>query len=652
MVVAEQVQYVKRLDPSFVDKYKTQTPPWGPIGYVTYKRTYARKLDPTDKNSPTEEWWQTVERCVNGALELGCLLTKEEAETLYDYVFNLKCVFSGRGLWQLGTSYVQKHGQDSLQNCWFVAIENPEDFCFVFTELMLGGGVGFGIHPRHVYSLPPVKHAVKITRSDERDVDFIVPDNREGWVELLRRVLDCFFNTGKDFTYSAHCIRDHGEPIKGFGGVASGPGELSRGIAKISDVLSKRAGKKLRPIDCLDICNIIGAIVVSGNVRRSAQIALGSKQDMKFLGAKNWAEGNIPSHRGQSNNTVIEHRIDRIAPAFWDGFNGDGEAYGLLNLPLMQSHGRLEDGPDHRPDPSVVGCNPCAEIGLASYESCNLSDIFLPNCTDEEFLKAAQLLYKVQKAITRVPAIHDETNKVLKQNRRIGIGVTGFMQVPERHDPALFNRVYKSLEALDKEYSKLLGISESVKLTTVKPSGTVSLLPGCSPGVHPAFSPYYIRRVRFAADDPLVDVVRKHGYKVQPDILLDGTRDLSRMVADFPASAPEGAILEGDVSAIRQLEAAVWLQRYWSDNSVSVTIYYTLEELPEIKQWLRDNFTDHLKTVSFCMKRHGFKLPPYEEITKEQYEEMIARTQPITKVFDTGEYEIENDCSTGHCPVK
>jgi len=652
MVVGEQVQYVSCLEESFVDTYKTKTPPWGPIGYILYKRTYARKLDPADRNSETEEWWQTVQRCVNGALDLGCLLTKKEAETLYDYIFNLKCVFSGRGLWQLGTSYVEKHGQDSLQNCWFVAIENPEDFCFIFTELMLGGGVGFGIHPRHVYTLPPVKHSVTITRTDDRDVDFIVPDNREGWVELLRRVLDCFFTTGRNLTYSAHCIRDYGEPIQGFGGTASGPGELSRGIAKIAGVLNERVGKKLRPIDCLDICNIIGAIVVSGNVRRSAQIALGDKQDIKFLEAKNWASGNVPSHRGQSNNTVLEHRIDKINPAFWSGFDGDGEAYGLLNLPLMQSHGRIVDGPNYRPDPSVVGCNPCAEIGLAPYESCNLSDIFLPNCTDEEFMTAALLLYKVQKAITRVPAIHDKTNVILKTNRRIGVGVTGFMQVPERHDPVLFDRVYKALEALDIEYSKLLGISRSVKLTTVKPSGTVSLLPGCTPGVHPAFSPYYIRRVRFAADDPMLDVVRQHGFHVEPDILLDGSRDLSRMVADFPDRAPANAVFEHDVTAIKQLETAAWLQRHWSDNSVSVTVYYTKEELPEIKDWLRENLSENLKTVSFCMKKHGFQLPPYEEITKEQYDEMIATTTPITRVVDHGNFEIENNCDSGHCPVK
>ena len=644
--------YVDTLDPAFVESYKTKVPPWGPFGYIIYKRTYARRLIPDDKNSPTEEWWQTVARCVQGALSIGCLLTREEVETLYDYVFNLKCTFGGRSLWQLGTEYVAKHGQDSLNNCWLVAIESIDAFCFVFNELMMGGGVGFVIHPRHVYMLPTVRHDVKIVREDVRDVDFIVPDNREGWTELLRRTLEAFFFTGKDLTYSAHCIRDKGEPIRGFGGTASGPGELSRGIDKIVGVLRNRVGKKLRPIDCLDICNIIGHIVVAGNVRRSAQIALGDEHDIRFLRAKNWAAGNIPPHRSQSNNSVLEHRIDRINDAFWEGFGGDGEAYGLVNLPLMQTHGRVADGKNYRPDMTVIGTNPCGEISLSNYESCNLSDIFLPNCTDEEFRTAAKLLYKVQKAISTVPAQHPETNKILQLNRRIGVGVTGFMQVPHMHKPELFESVYRELEELDKQYSRLLGVNPSVKLTTVKPSGTVSLLPNVTPGVHPAFAPYYIRRVRFAADDPLLDVVRSSGYHVEPDIQLDGSRDLNRMVAEFPCKAPENAIFENDITAIDQLETAAWLQEHWADNSVSVTVYYTQEELPKIKEWLRKNFATRLKTVSFSMKKHGFQLPPYEEISEERYVELSANTKPVVSVVDYGGFELEGECSGGKCPVK
>jgi len=650
--------FVDHLPGKFVSGYKNKKVPWGKLGYVTYKRTYARRIE----GDGTEEWYQTVERCVNAVLKIG-KFTKEESEFLYDSVFNLKCNFSGRGLWQLGTKTMERFGGDSIQNCWLTVANDPvKPFCFTFNELMLGGGVGFNIQRENVYEMPKVKYNVNVIRKDDKDVDFIVPDNREGWIELLRRTLESFFYTGRDFTFSTICIRPKGAPIKGFGGIASGPEDLCKGMSQISNILAQRVGKKLRPIDCLDIMNIIGSIVVSGNVRRSAQIAIGDPDDYLFLSAKDWTKHRLPSWRGMSNNSVAASQYDHLPEYFWKGYGGEGENYGLINLRNLRRYGRLADGLDYRPDKKVMGTNPCGEIGLeagmedGSGEACNLCEIYLPNINDvDEFKKIAHVMYKVVKSISCMKFIYSGTNDVVSKNHRLGIGVTGFLQSKFVEDKDAFTKVYKHIEKADKEYSKELGVGKSIKLTTVKPSGTSSLLPGVTSGVHPAYAPFYIRRIRMASNDPLSELCEKHGYPVEPLLKLDGSRDMDTMVVSFPVEVPKGTLCAKDVTAIQQLEFQKFLQTYWSDNSVSVTVYYNKEELPDIRKWLKDNYDESVKTTSFLLRKgHGFDQAPYEEITEEEYKAMEAKTRPITKIDDKEIMEMidAGECENGSCPVR
>lgn len=653
--MSKHAEFVSAISDKFVEKYKDRLPPWGPVGYITYKRTYARRVEGENR---TEEWYETVRRAVNGLLKLGGKFTKEEVETLYDKVFNLKCSFSGRALWQLGSKTVDKLGGDSMMNCWHVAVNDPiEPFCFIFDELMLGGGVGYNIQAEYVYEMPKVKFDVDITRRDEKDVDYIVPDNREGWVDLLRRVLTAFFKTGKSFTYSTICIRGKGAPIKSFGGTASGAEDLCGGIEKIVNVLKSRVDKKLRPIDCLDIANIIGSVVVAGNVRRSAQIALGDMSDAQYLAAKNWDKGNVPNWRAMSNNSVVCNEYEHLPNVFWSGYNGEGEPYGLINLTNCRTYGRLADGKGYRPDKKVVGVNPCAEITLESGESCNLAEIYLPNLKDEEEFKVvAELMYKATKVISCLPFIHDMTNEVVRRNHRLGLGVTGFLQAPHlMMDQKAFDSVYEHIEKVDKEYSELLGVKPSIKLTTVKPSGTLSLLAGVTSGVHPSYAPYYIRRIRMASSDALVAICKKNGFHVEPQRNFDGTKNHDTMVVSFPIKTPAGTICAKDVTAVQQLEFQKWLQTHWSDNAVSVTVYYRKEELPAIKEWLAKNFDNSVKTVSFLLHSgHGFQQAPLEEITQEQYEELVAKTKPINRIDDKDVTELKDslECNSGSCPVK
>jgi ribonucleoside-triphosphate reductase (thioredoxin) len=655
------------INDEFVKKYSNKTPKWGfnSLGYIVYKRTYSR----VKENGQKEEWHETIQRCINGAQKLGAKYTKEEAERLFDHIFNLRCNYAGRMLWQLGTSTVDRFGANSLLNCWNVSMNEPKAFLFLFENLMLGGGVGFSIRREDIHELPKIKKGVNVTHECTKDAKFIVPDSREGWIELLDRVLHAFYVSGKSFNYSTILIRGAGEKIQGFGGQASGAGILIEGIDKIVKIFQTRESKKLRSVDVLDICNIIGSIVVSGNVRRSAQIALGDPDDYLFLRAKNWSLGNIPNWRAMSNNTIYADEYSHISNEIWaNGYMVDpqtgfakGEPYGFFNLPLSQKYGRLKDGPMKdsslypTDEDNVVGTNPCAEISLASYECCNLSELYLNNIqTKEELVDCAKLLYKTQKAIAALPFIHDETNKIVHKNMRLGLGVTGVCQALDKID--WLDECYKELRKFDKEWSKQNGWPRSIKLTTIKPSGTLSLLAGATPGIHPAYSKYYIRRVRMASNDPLVQFCRDLGYPTEYVLNFDGSENHDTVVVEFPCETPDGSIFASDMGVIKQLETVKKLQEVWSDNAVSVTAYYSEEELADLKKWLEDNYANSIKSVSFLLRqKHGFKQAPYEEIDQKTYEKISSKIKNLeqNKMDNIGDASLDGlECEGGACPIK
>ena len=348
------------LTEEFLSSYKSKQIDWpfNGLGYVIYKRTYSR----TKPDGTSEEWWETIARCINGAQKIGAKYSREEAEELFDLIFNLKCCFSGRSLWQLGTKNVDEISCDGLLNCWNTKISCIEDFVFIIAESMLGGGVGCNIAKEYTHELPRVKHGVKITFKNTKDADFIVPDSKEGWAELARRILEAYLVTGKSFTYSTICIRPKGDPIKTFGGIAPGPSPLIEYAHEICSILSKREGKKLRTRDVADIICCGGQMVKSGGVRRTALILQGDVDDADYLNLKRWDLGNIPNYRANSNNSLLCSNFSHLSDKFWDGYNGNGEPYGLLNVPLAKKYGRLGeesfDGFDLT-DNSIIGFNPC-----------------------------------------------------------------------------------------------------------------------------------------------------------------------------------------------------------------------------------------------------------------------------------------------------
>jgi ribonucleoside-triphosphate reductase len=648
--------------------------PWGPIGYIVYKRTYSREME----DGTMEEWRDTISRVINACMsQLNVGFTRDEMNRLFSHMMKLKCSVAGRFLWQLGTNTVNRFGILSLMNCTFGVLgptmqheyKDPSHkvvkaYCKLFDKLMLGCGMGFSVMRKHISLYPRVlNRQVKIVRKDTHDADFIIPDSREGWVKFLEQVLISHFVTGDDFTFSALLVRSKGSKIKSFGGVASGPDELCVGMAKISALLNSRAGEYLNSVNCLDLACMIAEIVVSGNVRRSSLIAIGDPDDLEYLMAKRFDIG-YPSHRSKCNNTVACNDISELPEEFWEAYEGKGECYGLFNLNLCRMTGRVKDG-DKYPDPTVEGVNPCGEIPLADGECCCLAEVFLPKVESyEEFVDILKFLYRICKHSMLLPCHWKITEDITRKNMRMGIGITGVCDVGKEKLDWLSD-AYEELREYDKEYSHANGMMTSVKLTSVKPSGTLSLLPGVSPGCHPTLYRYYIRRVTLAIDSEVARVCKLNGYNTPMKVEINGELDPRSVMAEFPCRVPDTAIVSDDIDVIQHLEIVKRLQHDWSDNAVSCSIYYEKEDIPRIKEWLKLNYKDNIKTLSFMLKYKpkkdsnskedkgfGSQLP-YEEITKEQYEEMIKTCKPITSLSNhRGVGEILVECDNGMCPIK
>lgn len=616
------------------------------LGAVVYKRTYARK-----DNGKLENWEDTVERIIKGNTD-GHNVKPKEIDRLRYYLLNRKAGPAGRGFWFSGAPGHAKLGGAALNNCWFLTSDDWMNFVHAQDLLMLGGGVGMSVEKIFVSHLPKVRKDVEIIHKPTKDADFIIPDSREGWNELTRRVLEAYFVTGKSFSYSTVCVRGQGELIKGFGGTSSGPLPLIVMVQKICGILKNRVGKYIHPIDAMDILCSIGEMVVSGNVRRSAIIILGDSNDREYLTAKRWDLGPVPNQRAMANLSVVAEDADDLHPLFWATYE-HGEPFGIVNRKNMRTFGRMGE----RKKDTAVGVNPCAEACLENAEPCNLQEIALPNLKDiEEFEEAARLMHRWGKRVTLENYHIEKSDEVVKRNRRIGTGITGCLNSP-LFVPQHLDRAYEAIQDENVKYSKELGVPESIRTTVVKPSGTISKVFDMKgfEGIHAAYSRYIIQRVRFAATDPLVALLSAAGHHIEPVIKFDGTYDPNTVVVDFYEEAPAGSpVADENWSLWNQLDTLKIAQKHWADQAVSVTVYYKKEEIPQLKKWIQDNLK-HLKTISFlCHSDHGFKQAPKEAISKDKFEELSGKIKPID-VSEIGDEapDLEGlECAGGICPVK
>jgi len=669
--------FMFKLTDDFVASYRDKKPPFGykdaggnSVGEITFLRTYSRLKEDGTK----ETWVDVCERVINGMYSLQkdhCKTNRlpwndakgqASAKEAFDRLFNLKWTPPGRGLWAMGTNIVNiQKNSAALQNCAFVSTSemnkfNPaKPFAFLMEASMLGVGVGFddkGANKDFIIYQPKEK------------VTHVVPDTREGWVESMSLLLNAYLKENQpsyEFDYSQ--IRPAGTPIKTFGGVAAGHEPLEKLHIYIRRMFDERKGDKLTKLDIADIGNLIGVCVVSGNVRRSAELLIGSIDDDDFLNLKNADkfpernsyDPNSPGWGWMSNNSV-ETKVGSDLSKIVDGIVRNGEP-GVLWMDLSRKYGRLADPPDNK-DWRVAGYNPCAEQSLESYECCTLVETYLNRHDNlEDYKRTLKFAYLYAKTVTLLPTHWEETNAIMQRNRRIGASMSGVANFADtRGLPALrdwMDTGYNIIKNYDRIYSEWLGIRESIKMTTIKPSGTVSILAGESPGVH--WTPggkYFMRSIRFANEDPMLPLFRMANYLVEPASESPDTTS----VVFFPIMS-EANRAERDVTIFEKMSLAATAQRYWSDNSVSVTISFDVEKESEHVETVLHMFDGQLKTVSFLPSGNKtYPQMPYTQITESEYKDNVAKLFPIdlSGVYAGMAFDAigERYCTTDSCEIK
>ena len=554
----------------------------------------------------------------------------------------------------MGTPVIHKKNLSAaLNNCAFVSTEdlstNPtRPFEFLMDASMLGVGVGFDTKGHDL---------VQVMCPKEEKIVYRIEDSREGWVNSVSLLLKAYFGVNGErqndveFDYSA--IRPEGEPLKTFGGVSSGPRPLRELHESIREVLGKRVGKTLDSTSIVDLFNLIGKCVVSGNVRRSAEIAFGDPEDEAFLDLKDYEKNPHRMAFGWSSNNSVFARVGMDYTKVAERLRVNGEP-GLAWLENMQKFGRMEDGPNWK-DRRVKGGNPCLEQSLESYELCCLVETFPARHKSlEEYLRTLKFAYLYAKTVTLRMTHWPETNRVMLRNRRIGCSVSGIADFLGTHNleelREWLDSGYKTVQKWDEVYSNWFCIPRSIKTTSVKPSGTVSLLAGATPGMHFPESRIYIRRMRMSKNDPLAKPLREAGYNVVPAI---GQEDTT-VVVEMPIKLPDGVRVQSEVSMFEQLQLAAFLQRYWADNQVSCTITFDpVTEGPHIAQMLQ-YFQYQLKGVSFLPKFDYGKYPqlPYEAISEEVYKEMTRDLKPISFIDRTKVVKTESVKTLNTSPFK
>jgi adenosylcobalamin-dependent ribonucleoside-triphosphate reductase len=424
-----------------------------------------------------------------------------------------------------------------------------------------------------------------------------------------------------------------------------------------------RGGEKLTRRDIADIGNLIGVCVVSGNVRRSAELLIGRIDDEDFLNLKNasvYPERNSydpknPGWAWMSNNSV-EATVGSDYSKIIDGIVLNGEP-GIVWLDVSKKYGRLSD-PANNKDHRIAGYNPCAEQSLESFECCTLVETYLNRHeSKEDFLRTLKFAYLYAKTVTLLPTHWEETNAIMQRNRRIGTSVSGIANFADNKGlPVLrdwLNEGYRVIKAYDETYSEWLGIRQSIKMTTVKPSGTVSILAGASPGVHWASGgKFFNRAIRFANTDPMVLLFKMANYRVEPASESPETTS----VVFFPIQT-DAKRAEKEVSIYEKMDLAATAQFYWSDNSVSVTVTFDPETEGKHVETALNMFDGRLKTVSFLpMGNAVYPQMPYTQITEEEYEEARMKLMPIDLegIYNGLGLEAigEAYCTTDACEVK
>lgn len=693
-----------RLSDQFLSDYSRRDPKFGynGLGEITYYRTYSRVKEDGSK----ERFWETASRVVNGTFEIQrryCqrfhlpwdrLRAQDSAQEMFERMWQFKFLPPGRGLWTMGTPFMWRAGSACLNNCGFVSTndnfhEDPaQPFAFAMDMLMLGVGIGFDTKGAD---------RVLVRRPNDRTTHYIIDDSREGWVIALIDLIHSYTIKPENgrFKFDFSEIRPAGTQIKGFGGEASGPDELQKLLNRVDEFLANRVHKYLDSVDITDLMNMTGKCVVAGNVRRSAEIAFGFPDDIEYRSMKNPVRDLLPNevtefynvtnklysekrytayHSDFAHTTIDPLRLER-AIEVWNACNdrrwasnnsvfseigmdysdvgaqtaANGEP-GYIWLDNFRDYGRMIDGRRPGIDGRVGGCNPCIEQGLESYELCCLAETFPVKHEDEnDYMRTIKYAYMYGKTVTLLPTHNDRTNQVMLRNRRIGLSQSGIVQGFEKFGRRRYlqnfcDAAYSEIRRWDNIYSEWLACRESIKVTSVKPSGTVSLLAGVAPGVHFPEARSYWRRMRINKNHSLVRILQEAGYEMEPSV----TDPDNTIVVKFGVE-DEGVRPVSEVSIWEQMDNVAAMQHYWADNAVSVTVKFDPNEAKDIPKIL-EHYEDRIKAVSFLPKtNHGYVQAPYEAADPEEVRIYNARIGQINMQELIEEAVGERYCDSDKC---
>ena len=636
-----------------------------PLQEYVHKSRYARWIDKAQRR---ENWDETVSRYVN---YFHTKFKEYPAHDIYRAILEQRAMPSMRALMTAGPAL--ERDPMAGYNCAFVAIDDPRAFDEILYVLMCGTGMGFSVERQFIAKLPIIGARVAMAHDGKvsiESVDHLVPydhtivvaDSKGGWAKALRELISLLY-IGKIPKWDTSKIRKAGEKLKVFGGRASGPQPLIDLFNFTVTTFKAAVGRKLTSIECHDLVCKIADIVVVGGVRRSALISLSNLSDDRMRGAKSgqwWI--NDPQRALANNSAAYTERPEmEVFMKEWLSLieSKSGER-GIFNRQAAVKKA-IESG--RRDHTQVVGMNPCAEITLRSMGVCNLSEVVLRagETLDQikENIRIAVIMGTFQSLLTDFRYVREGWRKNQIEERLLGVSLTGIMDHEVLCDTnatsvSWLKQMKAYAIAVNKEWSENLGINQSVAVTTVKPSGTVSQLVDAASGIHPRYSEYYIRTVRGDKKDPLALLMRSQGFPVEDCVSKPESVD----IFSFPVHAPDHAVFRNERTAIEQLEHYLMFQTHWTEHNVSITVYVKDHEWMGVGDWVYRNF-DKIAGVSFLPHSdHSYRQAPYTECTQVEYGDLLARMPEFDWVAlanfekdDTSVSVRELACSAGICEI-
>ena len=607
-----------------------------PTDYQTFiaKSRYAKYIDGEGR----EDWGDTVERYMDNVVRPKAG-NDSYVNQLRDAILNLEVMPSMRAMMTAGPALARDN--TAGYNCSYLAVDDPKAFDEAMFILLCGTGVGFSVERQFIQKLPEVPELF------ESDTVVVVKDSKEGWAKAFRQVLALLW-AGEIPKWDVTAVRPAGARLKTFGGRASGPAPLVELFNFAVTTFKSAQNRRLSSIECHDLMCFIGQIVVVGGVRRSAMISLSNLSDDRMRHAKSGQWWETAAHRALANNSVsyTEKPDMETFMREWQALveSKSGER-GVFN----RQASKVQAAKNGRRDPNYeFGTNPCSEIILRPNQFCNLTEVVV-RATDtiddlERKVRLATILGTIQSSMTKFPYLRKIWNKNTEEERLLGVSLTGIMD--NRLTTSQNAGLDKTLERLkdvaistNAEWSERLNIPASAAISCVKPSGTVSQLVDSASGIHARHSPYYVRTVRGDNKDPLTKFMIDKGVPNEPCVMKGDTTT----VFSFPVKSPAGAVTRNDMTAVEQLEMWLTYQRSWCEHKPSVTISVRDEEWMEVGAFVYKHF-DEMSGVSFLPHSdHTYQQAPYQDCTKEDYEELLSIMPKAIDWSELSEYENEDN---------